>query len=337
MGSLSSTIGKTMEGVVAGAPSDLPDGAPRFNGPTKAHAEFVDAMKRYHPSLAGYQMNSPGARRLLLRRQVRLQWGAAGGRRPLRRAVARLAAQVDLPVQGLRHGDHHPDPGLHAGLQAGQQHDVVGPVEVGRGQPEADQHALSPHVDNSLFTEDPCFMTKVANEVIKYAVRRTAGPRRAGRGHPARRLPAHRGRPPAGGRHTTSTASSSPSTTRAPTRSFPLTEGWIDGDVVECALHMAKFCITSGEALCLPANRDLAVHDVDVVDGEVWVTIHQGGAHEPTDLRYPGAVRRTRRRPQRGPQVARQGQDPQLHDDPRLHAPSARRSTSGSRAASSST
>ncbi|MGH8993556.1 MAG: ABC transporter substrate-binding protein, partial [Acidimicrobiia bacterium] len=59
MGSLSSTMGKTMDGVIAGAPSDLPSGAPRFNGPTKAHAEFVDAMKKYHPSLAGYQMNSP--------------------------------------------------------------------------------------------------------------------------------------------------------------------------------------------------------------------------------------------------------------------------------------
>ncbi len=59
---------------------------------------------------------------------------------------------------------------------------------------------------------------------------------------------------------------------------YALTEGWIDGDVIECALHMAKFCITSGEALCLPANRDLAVHDVDVVDGEVWVTIHPGGS-----------------------------------------------------------
>ena len=35
-----------MEGVVAGAPSDLPDGRPRFNGPTKAHLEFVEAMKR---------------------------------------------------------------------------------------------------------------------------------------------------------------------------------------------------------------------------------------------------------------------------------------------------
>ena len=52
---------------------------------------------------------------------------------------------------------------------------------------------------------------------------------------------------------------------------FALTEGWIDGDVVECALHMAKFCIRTGKALCLPAHRDVAAHPVEIVDGEVWI------------------------------------------------------------------
>ena len=52
---------------------------------------------------------------------------------------------------------------------------------------------------------------------------------------------------------------------------FALTEGWVDGDVVECALHMARFCIRTGKALCLPANRDLASHPVEIVDGEVWI------------------------------------------------------------------
>ena len=54
---------------------------------------------------------------------------------------------------------------------------------------------------------------------------------------------------------------------------FALTEGWIDDDVVECALHMAKFCIRTGKALCLPANRDLVKHAVEVVDGEVWIVL----------------------------------------------------------------
>ena len=50
-----------------------------------------------------------------------------------------------------------------------------------------------------------------------------------------------------------------------------MTEGWIDGDVVECALHMAKFCIRTGKALCLPANRDVSAHPVEIIDGEVWI------------------------------------------------------------------
>lgn len=58
---------------------------------------------------------------------------------------------------------------------------------------------------------------------------------------------------------------------------FALTEGWIDGDVVECALHMAKYCIRTGKALCLPAPRDLAAHTVEVVDGDIWVLIDTPG------------------------------------------------------------
>lgn len=54
---------------------------------------------------------------------------------------------------------------------------------------------------------------------------------------------------------------------------FPLSEGWVDGDTVECALHMAKFCVRDGKALCLPAAGDVAVHPVEVVDGEIWVVI----------------------------------------------------------------
>lgn len=57
---------------------------------------------------------------------------------------------------------------------------------------------------------------------------------------------------------------------------FPLSEGWVDGDVVECALHMAKFCVRDGRALCLPAPRGVTAHPVEVVDGEIWVTITRG-------------------------------------------------------------
>jgi nitrite reductase/ring-hydroxylating ferredoxin subunit len=39
---------------------------------------------------------------------------------------------------------------------------------------------------------------------------------------------------------------------------------------------MAKYCIRTGKALCLPAPRDLAAHTVEVVDGDIWVLIEPG-------------------------------------------------------------
>jgi len=39
--------------------------------------------------------------------------------------------------------------------------------------------------------------------------------------------------------------------------SYSLADGYIDGAVVECPLHMAKFDIRTGKVLSLPANRDL--------------------------------------------------------------------------------
>lgn len=50
-----------------------------------------------------------------------------------------------------------------------------------------------------------------------------------------------------------------------------LTEGYLDGDVVECALHAATFSIRSGEALALPATEPLRVFDVKIEDNQVYV------------------------------------------------------------------
>jgi nitrite reductase/ring-hydroxylating ferredoxin subunit len=53
----------------------------------------------------------------------------------------------------------------------------------------------------------------------------------------------------------------------------PLAEGYIDGDVVECAWHFAKFCLRTGAALTLPATVDLPVYDTKVEDGIVYVDV----------------------------------------------------------------
>lgn len=52
-----------------------------------------------------------------------------------------------------------------------------------------------------------------------------------------------------------------------------LTEGYLDGDVVECSLHMAKFCVRTGKALSLPATVPLRTFPVTVTGGDVLVDV----------------------------------------------------------------
>ncbi|GAA3680259.1 non-heme iron oxygenase ferredoxin subunit [Arthrobacter ginkgonis] len=48
-----------------------------------------------------------------------------------------------------------------------------------------------------------------------------------------------------------------------------LADGWIEGVEVECPVHSAKFCLKTGEALCMPATIAARTHKVEVQDGEV--------------------------------------------------------------------
>jgi len=50
-----------------------------------------------------------------------------------------------------------------------------------------------------------------------------------------------------------------------------LADGYIDGDVVECAWHFAKFCIRSGELLSPPATVDIPRFEVRVEEDVVYV------------------------------------------------------------------
>jgi 3-phenylpropionate/trans-cinnamate dioxygenase ferredoxin subunit len=45
-----------------------------------------------------------------------------------------------------------------------------------------------------------------------------------------------------------------------------LSEGWIDGGVIECPLHAGKFCLKDGTVLSMPATSNVACHRV-VIDG----------------------------------------------------------------------
>jgi nitrite reductase/ring-hydroxylating ferredoxin subunit len=55
-------------------------------------------------------------------------------------------------------------------------------------------------------------------------------------------------------------------------------EGETDGFEVTCSLHLARFDIRTGRALCLPATRSLRTYAVVIEGGDVYVT--DAGASE---------------------------------------------------------
>ncbi|GHE02534.1 bifunctional 3-phenylpropionate/cinnamic acid dioxygenase ferredoxin subunit [Streptomyces alanosinicus] len=52
-----------------------------------------------------------------------------------------------------------------------------------------------------------------------------------------------------------------------------LSEGWLEGCLVECPLHAASFDLRTGEPTCLPARRPVRTHRVTVEDGVVHVHV----------------------------------------------------------------
>lgn len=54
---------------------------------------------------------------------------------------------------------------------------------------------------------------------------------------------------------------------------FPLSDGYVDGAVVECSLHMAKFCLRTGAVLGLPATAPLDTYAVRVDGDDIYVDV----------------------------------------------------------------
>ncbi|WJY36553.1 bifunctional 3-phenylpropionate/cinnamic acid dioxygenase ferredoxin subunit [Streptomyces sp. P9-2B-2] len=59
-----------------------------------------------------------------------------------------------------------------------------------------------------------------------------------------------------------------------------LSDGWLEGCLVECPLHTASFDLRTGAATCLPARRAVRTHPVTVEDGMIYV--HHHAAEEGT-------------------------------------------------------
>jgi nitrite reductase/ring-hydroxylating ferredoxin subunit len=50
-----------------------------------------------------------------------------------------------------------------------------------------------------------------------------------------------------------------------------LSEGYIEGDTVECGFHFAKFSLRTGAVLCPPAILPLKTFPVKVEDGKIYI------------------------------------------------------------------
>ena len=50
-----------------------------------------------------------------------------------------------------------------------------------------------------------------------------------------------------------------------------LSEGFVDGDTIECWAHGAKFSLDTGAALTLPAFEPVSVYEVIIENGEIYI------------------------------------------------------------------
>lgn len=54
-------------------------------------------------------------------------------------------------------------------------------------------------------------------------------------------------------------------------KEFPLSNGTLEGDQVECSWHGARFDVRTGRALCLPAIKPIKTYEVRVENGDIYV------------------------------------------------------------------
>ena len=52
-----------------------------------------------------------------------------------------------------------------------------------------------------------------------------------------------------------------------------LSDGWLDGDLIECPLHAARFDVRTGKVLDPPATEDLKTYPVRIIGDEIQVKL----------------------------------------------------------------
>jgi 3-phenylpropionate/trans-cinnamate dioxygenase ferredoxin subunit len=55
--------------------------------------------------------------------------------------------------------------------------------------------------------------------------------------------------------------------------SGPLADGWLDGEAIECPRHGARFDVTTGKVLCLPAAVPIRSYPVRVDGTAIQVSV----------------------------------------------------------------
>lgn len=63
---------------------------------------------------------------------------------------------------------------------------------------------------------------------------------------------------------------------------YPLHEGWVDEEHIECALHGSSFNLDTGNPDSLPAVRPIPVYAAKVDDDAIWVDVAQQLNDAPT-------------------------------------------------------
>jgi len=52
-----------------------------------------------------------------------------------------------------------------------------------------------------------------------------------------------------------------------------MSDGYLDGDVIECPLHAGRFEVKTGKALGAPVSKDLATYPVKIEGGAILVEL----------------------------------------------------------------
>ncbi len=55
-----------------------------------------------------------------------------------------------------------------------------------------------------------------------------------------------------------------------------LSQGFVDGEEVECPLHQARFHIPTGKVMSAPATEDLRTYPVKVDGEDIYVAVEDG-------------------------------------------------------------